>query len=172
MSPWSTYSRTSVVLAARLADERLGADGLEDVLDGAVDADRDDVAGDLALELVGRALGDDPAVVDDRQPVGQRVGLLEVVGREEDRRARLAQAADLVPHPGSRLRVEAGRRLVEEQDRRAMDDAEPDVEPALHAARVGGDRPVGGRLEVERRQDLGGASLRRSSCPCRTGGPG
>ena len=56
------------------------------LLGGAVDAERDDVAGDLALELVGRALGHDPAVVDDRQPVGERVGLLEVVGGQEDRR--------------------------------------------------------------------------------------
>ena len=49
------------VLAGRLADERLAPDGLEDVLGRAVDAERDDVAGDLALELVGRALGDDLA---------------------------------------------------------------------------------------------------------------
>ncbi len=49
-----------VVLRRRLADERLGADRFEHVLDGAVDADRDDVAGHLALQLVGRALGDDP----------------------------------------------------------------------------------------------------------------
>ena len=91
-SPWSTYSRTSVAVGAGLADERLGADGLEHVLDGALDADRDDVTGDLALQLVGRALGHDRAVVDDRQPVGQRVGLLEVVGRQEDRRPALAQA--------------------------------------------------------------------------------
>ena len=72
----------------------------------------------------------------------------------------LAQAADLVPHPSSRLGVETGGRLVEEQDRRSVDDAQPDVEPALHPARVGGDRPVRGRLEIERRQDLGRASHR------------
>jgi hypothetical protein len=81
------------------------------------------------------------------------------MGRQEHGRPRLAQAADLVPHAGSGLRVEPGRRLVEEQDRRTMDDAEPDVEPTLHAARVGADRPVGGRLEVERRQELGGSLL-------------
>ena len=43
------------------------------------------------LELVGRALGHDPAVVDDREAIGQRVGLLEVVGREEDGRPLLAE---------------------------------------------------------------------------------
>ena len=36
-----------------------------------------------ALELVRGALGDDPAVVDDREAVAQRVGLVEVVGGEE-----------------------------------------------------------------------------------------
>ena len=139
---------------------------------GAVDAERDDVAGHLPLELVGGALGDDLAVVDDREAVGQGVGLLEVVGRQEDRRALLAEAADLVPHAGARLRVEAGRRLVEEQDRRAVDDPQADVEPALHAAGVGAGRPVGGRLEVERREHLGRAGLGVAPCSCRTGGPG
>ena len=75
------------VLAGRLAHERLAPDGFEDVLGRAVDDEGDDVAGDLALQLVGRALGDDLAVVDDRQPVGQGVGLLEVVRGQEDGRA-------------------------------------------------------------------------------------
>ena len=68
---------------------------------------------------------------------------------------------DLVPHPGAGLRVEPGRRLVEEQHLRAMDDAEPDVEPAAHAARIGAGRPVGGGLEIERREHLGRAGLAR-----------
>ena len=38
--------------------------------------------------------------------------------------------ADLVPHAGPRLRVETGRRLVEEEDLRPVDDPETDVEPA------------------------------------------
>ena len=70
-----------------------------------------------------------------------------------------AQEADLVPHASACLRVETGRRLVEEQDGRLVDDAEPDVEPALHPARVGARRAVGGRLEVERREHLRGARL-------------
>ena len=72
----------------------------------------------------------------------------------------LAEVPDLVPHAGPRLRVEAGRRLVEEEDLRPVDDAEPDVEPAAHAAGVGAGRAVGGRLEVERGEDLGRARLR------------
>ena len=41
-----------------------------------------------------------------------------------------------------------------------MDDAEPDIEPAAHAAGVGLGRPVGGRLELERVEHLGRAGLR------------
>jgi hypothetical protein len=73
-------------------------------------------------------------VVDDREAVAQRVGLLEVVGGEEDRRPQLAELPDLLPHARPRLGIEAGRRLVEEQDLRPVDDPEADVEPAAHAA--------------------------------------
>ena len=52
-----------------------------------VDDDLDPLAADLGLELVGGAAGDDLAVVDDRDRVGQLVGLLEVLGREQQRRA-------------------------------------------------------------------------------------
>ena len=91
----------------------------------------------VALQLVGRALDDDAAAVDDREPRGEPVGLLQVVRREQDRHQLLArQALDLVPHLRARLGVEAGRRLVEEQHLRAVQQADRDVEPALHAARV------------------------------------
>ena len=56
----------------------------------------------------------------------------------------LGEAPDLVPHLDARLGVEAGRRLVEEQHLRAVDEPERDVEPAAHAARVRLDDPVGG----------------------------
>src|SRR6185312_11785900 len=47
------------------------------------------------------------------------------------------------PHAGAGLGIEAGGRLVEEEHPRAMDEAEGDVEPAPHAARVRLDHPVG-----------------------------
>ena len=57
------------------------------------------VAAQLALELVGRALDHDPPVVDDRQPVGEAVGLVEVVGGEQHGDALVGrQAPDLGPH--------------------------------------------------------------------------
>ena len=44
---------------------------------------------DLLLECVGRSLSDDLAFVDDRHVVGQLVGLLQVLGGEEDGHSQL-----------------------------------------------------------------------------------
>ena len=86
--------------------------------------------------LVGRADHRDPAVVDDADAVGL-LGLLEVVGRQEDRRPVLAaDVAQVRPQAVPADRVEPGRRLVEEQDPRPVHEAADDLELALHAARV------------------------------------
>ena len=108
------------------------------IADGAVgELDAHRLAAQRALELLGRALDHDLAPADDRQPVGELVRLLEVVRRQEDRQRFAArQHAELLPHRRARLRVEPRRRLVEEQDLRRVDEAERDVEPALHPARV------------------------------------
>ena len=134
-------------------------------------ADGHHVAGDLPLELGRRALGDDLAVVDDGDPVAERVGLVEVVGGEEDGHALVAQPAHLVPHVGAALRVEAGGRLVEEDDLRLVDDAERDVDPAPLAAGVGLALAVGVLGELEGVQRVGGAPLAPRPCRCRTAGP-
>ena len=57
--------------------------------------------------------------VEQRDPVGEPVGLLEVLRREEDRDAVRDELADDVPHHPAAARVEARRRLVEEDDPRA-----------------------------------------------------
>ena len=99
---------------------------------------------DLRLQLRGRALGDDVPVVDDPDPVGERVGLLEVLRGQEDGDAVLArEPRDLAPERASALHVEPGRRLVEEEDRRPVREREREVEPALHPARVAADLAVG-----------------------------
>jgi hypothetical protein len=51
-----------------------------------VDHHLDPVVADLGLQLVGRPTRDDPTVVDDGDGVGQLVGLLQVLGRQQERR--------------------------------------------------------------------------------------
>ena len=109
-----------------------------------LELDCDELALESTLELFRRSLDDDPAARHDRQPVGELVGLLEVVGRQQDREALLrGQALHLDPHRDARLGVEAGGRLVEEEDARPVDEPERDVEPALHPAGVAAHDPVG-----------------------------
>ena len=122
------------------------------------DDDLDPLAADLRLELVGGAAGDDLPVVDDGDRVGQLVGLLEVLRRQQQRRALAHEVADDVPHPEPAARVEPGRRLVQEQDPRPPDERAAEVEPAAHAARVRLDDAVGGVGEVELLEQLVGAS--------------
>jgi hypothetical protein len=113
------------------------------------------IAAELALQLVGAAFGHDPAAIDDRQPRGELIRLLEVVRGEEDRHGLVVgESFDLPPHARARLGVEAGRRLVEEQHLRAVHEAERDVEPPLHPARIRLRRPVRGVGEPEPLQEL------------------
>ena len=79
------------------------------------------------------------AAVDDRDPVGELVGLVEVLRGQQDRAALLHQLADRGPHLAAGARVEAGGRLVEEDQRGPGDQAGRQVEPATHAAGELGD---------------------------------
>ena len=83
------------------------------------------------------------------------------------------QALDRAPHLGPARRVEAGRRLVEEDDRAVHDQAGREVEPAAHAAGVGPDLAVGGVLDPEAGEQLVGARERvapwRASAGARAG---
>ncbi len=72
---------------------------------------------DPGLELGGRSGGDHPAVVDDHDPVGKFVGLVEVLGGEQKCDAVGDELADDAPHAHPARRVEPGGRLVEEEHR-------------------------------------------------------
>ena len=128
----------------------------------------DAAAGHEPLELGRRALGDDPAAVEQRDPAREPVGLLEVLRREQDRDAARDELADDVPHHPPAAGVEAGRRLVEEDDPRVADEGHRQVQPAAHAAGVG-HRGLGGVVdEVEPLEQLG--DLAPARAPCRGGG--
>ena len=122
-------------------------------------ADRQRLAADDALEPVRRVVGDHAAVVDDRDLVGERVGLLEVLRGQQDGRAVVDEVAHDAPHVLALGGVQAGRRLVQEDDRRAADEAGGEVEAAAHAAGVGLGRAVGGVGEVEPGEQLLRAGL-------------
>ncbi len=88
--------------------------------------------------------------------VGELVGLLQVLGGEEDGDAVGDQLPDDPPHGVPGARVQTGGRLVEEDDPRGADQGHGDVEAALHTAGVGGRGLLRGLGEVEARQQFGG----------------
>ena len=116
------------------------------------------------LQLGRRALGDDLAAVDDPDAVGQHVGLLEVLRRQEHRHAVVRQPAHLVPQRGAALRVEAGGRLVQEQQPRAVHEREAEVQPALHPARVAADLAIGRVGQPDPLEQFGRRAVRARPC--------
>ena len=104
---------------------------------------------DLGLERLRRPLGDDLAAVDDADVVGELVGLLQVLGGEEDRGALVVERPHLLPDRLAADRVEAGGRLVEEEHAGFVDERGGEVESALHPAGVAADAAVGGGDEVD-----------------------
>ena len=118
----------------------------------------------------GRAVGDDPAVVEDDDPVGDLVGLLEVVGGEQDRPALGREA------PACRPRTPAGSRRPSPRSARrgrrrsgspAIADREPDALRLAAGQRL---RPAGrpsavrpGPAGRRRRQRVGSRGARISS---------
>ena len=59
---------------------------------------------------------DDLALADDADAVGHLLGLVDVVRGQDDGHAAVAQRAHQLPHVAPQLDVDAGGRLVEEQD--------------------------------------------------------
>jgi hypothetical protein len=109
-------------------------DGEEDVLERRLLFDVFDLGGREQLPELGEsAVHDDPTPVEDRDPIGEVFGLVQIVRREPHRRAVLGEFLDGPPHLDARLGVEPGRRLVEEDDLRIPDEAHRDVEASAHA---------------------------------------
>ena len=112
-----------------------------------------------AFSASGRALGDDPALVDDADAVGEDVGLLEVLRGQHHGDAVLArQARDLFPEVGAALGIEAGRGLVEEEDAGRVHERKREVEAALHAAGVAAHLAVRGVGQADALEQLGAAA--------------
>ena len=112
-------------------------------------------AGDPALQLGRSSFGDDPPLVEHRDPVGQLVRLVEVLGGEQDGDSVRGELADDLPHGEAAARVQAGGGLVQEDHPGLTDEGHGEVEPPSHPARVGRQRLVRGVGEVELLQQLG-----------------
>ena len=123
------------------------------------------VLGDHALELGRRRFGDDPAVVEDRDPLAEAFGLGQVVGREHDRCVvRRDELFDEGLHVELAARVETGGRLVQEQERRAGQQRPRDGDLLLHAPAHLLDRPVHPLLrDAQPLEDPDRLVVRRSS---------
>ena len=107
-------------------------------------------------------------MVHDRDPVAQDLGLLHVVGRQQDGPALRLGAPDEVPERPPRGRIQAGRRLVEEDDLRIVDEGEGDRQALALAA--GQDLRLGvpPLAELERVDELVGRTV-SSGRSCGTG---
>ena len=92
---------------------------------------------------------DEAPLLQHDQPIGLRVGLLDVLRREHDGAAAARDAAEELPQPGALARVEARRRLVQEHDRRVGDEADRHVQALDVADRELLRRPVGRVDEVD-----------------------
>ncbi len=77
---------------------------------------------------------DDGTAGNHAHPVGQCLGLVEVVRGEQHRGSEFAKLPDQVPELAAGLRVEAGGRLVQEQQPRPTDDAQSHIQAPLLAA--------------------------------------
>ena len=110
--------------------------------------------GDAALQLARRALADDPALRDHGDAVAQRVGLEHVVRRQQHRLAGRDQVGDRRAQLARADRVDADRRLVEEDHLGVVQDPARDVQPLAHAARVALDALLLAALEPDELEQL------------------
>ena len=123
--------------------------------------DVDALLADLRLQLRRRAGGDLAAVVDQHDAVGERVGLVEILRRQQQRDAVADQLADGRPDDLAAARVEAGRRLVEHEQLRAVDQAGGEVDAAALSAGEVLDQPVAELADVEALDELLDERVRR-----------
>ncbi len=123
-----------------------------------VDLDLDDDAvRHLVLEVARCALRDDLPARDDRDPVAERVRLEHVVRREEHGLAGGPETEDRLPQLARADRVDADRRLVEEDHGWVVEEPAGDVEPLPHAPRVALDTLLLAAVEPDQLEQLSDA---------------
>ena len=122
-----------------------------------LEADLDDrrPVTELPGQLVDRSDADQAAGGEDPDPVADRLDLAEQVARQHDRQTTLVdELAQEVEDLDDAERIDRGRRLVEDQQVRRLDQRVGDAEPLAHAARVLLDRVVGPIGQPDLLEDL------------------
>ena len=95
---------TSLSSLSSLSSPVVADDGEEDVLQGRLLLDVLDLGGrEEPFQLGEGAVRDDASLVEDRDPVGELFGLVQILGREQHRRALPGELLDRVPHLDARL---------------------------------------------------------------------
>ena len=95
-------------------------------------------------QLVDRARRDEAAPDEDADAVADLLDLVQQVRRQQDRHALVgAQPLDEQQQLAHALGVDVHRRLVEDEDRRVLDQRVGEAEPLAHAPRVAADLAVG-----------------------------
>src|SRR5919202_2460134 len=96
------------------------------------------VAGGAArAEVRGRAVGEDAPILDDRHPVRERLGLVEVVRGEQNGLPQRLERAHSVPRVAPSGGIEPRRGLVEEDQLRVADQRQREVQASQLATRQG-----------------------------------
>ena len=123
------------------------------------DHGREDAAGRFPQEILRRRLRDEAALADhgDLRSDGLDVG--DDV-RREDHDAALADLREQVAETHALLRVEADRRLVDDDELRIAEERLGDAEALAHAAGVAAEPPVRGAVEVRQLEQLAGRGAR------------
>ena len=106
--------------------------------------DRDERARHARLQRRRRVAVQHAAAVQQSQAVAA-LGLVEIGGRDQDGHALVAQAIEDAPEIAARHRIDAGRRLVEQQDLRRVNQRAGEAELLLHAARELAGEPLAER---------------------------
>ena len=116
------------------------------------------IAAESFLQFVGRSLGDHLAMVNNHDAVGEFVGLLEILGGEQERGAALHEVTNELPKLNAGPGIEAGGRLIEKEQPRSAEQRCAKVEPTPHTAGIRLHRPVGGISQRETFKGFGGAT--------------
>lgn len=93
--------------------------------------------------------GDEPAVIEDGDAVGERLGLVDEVSGEEDGGAFITECAHVLEDVSSCVWIDAGGRFIEYEQRRSVDGGDGELEASLHALGPVSDAFVGAMVEME-----------------------